>query len=75
MLTAVLYLQLDLVAPGVPTEFDIPSEMTAAPGDALIRKVNPESIDFKNLMKEILVRDQSVIYLNDYHLYFLQLVE
>lgn len=69
------YLQLDLLAPGVPTEFDIPSEMTADPGDALIRKVNPESIDFKNLMKEILVRDQSVIYLNDYHLYFLQLVE
>ena len=70
-----LYLQLDLIAPGVPTEFDIPSEMTAAPGDALIRKVNPDSIDFKNLMKEILVRDQSFIDLNDYHLYFLQLVE
>ncbi len=69
-----LYFKLDLLAPGVPTGFEIPNEMTADPGDALIRKVNPDSIDFKNLMKEILVREHSVIDLYN-HYYFLKLVE
>lgn len=47
--------QLDLLAPGVPTIFDIPSEMTSNAGEAQIREVNTESIDFKILMKSILV--------------------
>ena len=46
---------MDLLAPGVPTIFDIPSEMTSNAGEAQIREVNTESIDFKILMKIILV--------------------
>ena len=46
---------MDLLAPGVPTIFDIPSEMTSNAGEAQIREVNTESIDFKILMKSILV--------------------
>ena len=50
-----MFAQLDLLAPGVPTIFDIPSEMTSNAGEAQIREVNTESIDFKILMKSILV--------------------
>ncbi len=54
-----MFAQLDLLAPGVPTIFDIPSEMTSEmtsnAGEAQIREVNTESIDFKILMKSILV--------------------
>jgi hypothetical protein len=46
---------LDLLAPGVATDFHIPNEMTADPGPAKIREVNIESADFKRLMTEILV--------------------